>query len=176
MDRWTDSQTPSRPPFPRHPSLDNRTLHVPQHILPQRAPKCQVLPQNQMPPSEWFRVETVTSRFLGDREPLRMPRPGGAVEVQDGARTAWGHPCPYLLACVLSSPRLCVPPWMGFGGVPTQAAQGTPRGWYPLDPWGPHRPRRGGLHPACFCLFSMPVPRARGGFPRDVPQPGFPSP
>ncbi|XP_060016907.1 tetraspanin-32 isoform X1 [Lagenorhynchus albirostris] len=173
MDRWTDSQTPSRPPFPRHPSLDNRTLHVPQHILPQRAPKCQVLPQNHMPPSEWFRVETVTSRFLGDREPLRMPRPGGAVEVQDGARTAWGHPCPYLLACVLSSPRLCVPPWMGFGGSQHRQLRGRPEDSTHWTPGGPTGPAEVGSTLLVFACFQCQSPELGVVFPGMCRSPAF---
>lgn len=87
------------------------------------------------------------------------------MEVQDGARTAWGHPCPYLLACVLSSPRLCVPPWMGFGGSQHRQLRGRPEDGTHWTPGGPTGPAEVGSTLLVFACFQCQSPELGVVFP-----------
>lgn len=87
------------------------------------------------------------------------------MEVQDGARTAWGHPCPYLLACVLSSPRLCVPPWMGFGGSQHRQLRGRPEDGTHWTPGGPTGPEEVGSTLLVFACFQCQSPELGVVFP-----------
>ena len=94
------------------------------------------------------------------------------MEVQDGARTARGPPRPTLLASVLSSPRLCVPPWMGFGGAQHRQLRGRPEEGTHWTPGAPRSPQRW-APPCLFLPVFNAIPELGAVFPGMYRTPTF---